>query len=258
MRYAGVAIGTTALSAIILIVFFKMGFTDEFFPKLTELVLCSLLAIGLSKTVLSRRAGGRKSLLSFREMVITLSIVFATLSANVSTQALQLKFFGSAYTTPSANTELKSGPESTDVDTTPPSIPVQMSKLLLAVSAEEVSARWIALGALLMAMSPGWALVLSSLLFASLHTVIPIFGGAPEVGLLSLAPTFAIGMGCGLAFLRSGLLGAVLVHYLVNLVELFSENHTYIADAVIFGSAAVALIVLPLTLWFTRKREATA
>ncbi|WP_218109788.1 CPBP family intramembrane glutamic endopeptidase [Oligoflexus tunisiensis] len=245
--------GTTTLSALILIVFFKLGFVDEFIPKLTELVLCSLLAIALAKTIMQKRTAGDRPLLSFRELVITISIVFATLGSNVGLQALQLKAFGRAYTSSYADPEPKVGVVGVEAPA-PPSVVQKMAEMLVSVSAEEVSSRWITLGALLMVMSPGWAIVLSSVLFALLHTVVPIVGGVPDIGLLSLAPTFAIGVGCGVAFVRSGLAAALLVHFLVNMVGLFAEKHTYIADTVIFGSAFVALVVLPLTLWFTRRR----
>lgn len=254
MRYAFVVIGTTAVAIFLLVVFFKMKIVEEtaFF---IEFCLWAVVAITLSKTALKKRMAGSIPIFSFREFVIILSIVFATICANVGSQALQLNLFDRTYKASYADHKQKSGPTEVQVH---PSAAEKIAKMAFEVSAEEISSRWITLGALLMVMPAGWALFLSSLIFASLHTVIPILGGTPEIGLFRIASTFTIGVGTGIAFIRSGLLAAIIVHFLVNMVGLFAENHTYIADTVIFGSAFIAIIILPPTLLLTKKKKENA
>jgi membrane protease YdiL (CAAX protease family) len=252
MRYIGIVIGSSVAIVVTGILVFKLGLLDTVYSHLGQLCLWSLIAIILSRSILTKGAGGSRSLLSFREMVITLGIVFVTICANVSSQALQMKTFGHTYTASSADPEPN---DESDRVTTPLSVSEKITKLVLSVTAEEIPSRWITLGALLALMPAGSALLISSLLFALQHMVIPVLIGAPEIGFFRIAPTFMIGIGCGIAFMRSGLVGAILVHFLVNMVGLFAESYTYIADSVIFGSAFVALVVLPPTLWFTRKRQ---
>lgn len=250
MRYIWIVFVSSLLIVVSTIVSFKLEMLDTIHSHLGQLVFWSIIAIALSRKAFKGKTLRPLSLLSLRELVIVLSVVFATLCANVGSQYLQMKVLGYTYTASEAD------PEPTDgAPTAPPTVAEKLSKMLLSVTAEEIPSRWITLGALLVVMPSGWALALSSLLFAFTHLIVPVMIGAPEIGLFRLAPTFMIGLGAGLAFIRSGLPAAILVHFLVNLVGLFSTNHTDIADSVTFGSAFVALIVLPLTLWFTKKRE---
>jgi membrane protease YdiL (CAAX protease family) len=219
---------------------------------LWQVCLWSLIAFALSRKTLTAKTSRARLLLSFRELVITLSVVFVTLCANVGTQYLQMKVFGHTYTAFSEDSE--QGESTEEAPAAPPSVAASLSKMLLSVTSEEIPSRWITLGALLMLMPPAWALAVSSLLFACTHLIVPIMIGQPEPGFFALAPTFMIGLGAGFVFLRSGLPAAILVHFLVNLVGLFSTIHTDIADSVTFGSAFIALVVLPMTLWFTRNR----
>jgi membrane protease YdiL (CAAX protease family) len=177
-------------------------------------------------------------------------MVFFTLTANVSIQLGQSKVFGQTW---KASYE-DPVPEPSKKAPVIPSVAEKIATNFVAVAGEEISARFVTLSALLMVMPVGWAIAASSFLFAASHLVIPILGGMPEVGLFRLGSTGVIGIACGIAFVRYGLGAAIAIHFLVNLVGWFSSNHTYIANTVVFGSAFVALIVLPLTLWFTRKR----
>lgn len=255
MRYACVVTGTMALIAVILFTRLKLEWVDGVGAQVAELCLWAVAALALSKTLLQNRVGGTRPLFRFRELVITVSIVFTTICANVGIQSAQVQIFGKTYRASYADPVPQPGAAEVP---SPRTVPEKLAEMAASVSAEEISSRWIILGALLMLMSPGRALLLSSLLFAMQHAIVPIVGGVPEVGLFHLAPTFAIGIGCGIAFLRSGLTAAILVHFLVNMVGLSADNNTQIADTVIFDSAFVALVVLPGTLWFTRKRRPSA
>jgi len=254
IRYISVVAGANLLAVLGLIITFEMRAYHGIAMQTIQLCLWSALAFALSKTVLTKRATANRTILSFRELVVIVSIVFATSLSNVAVQATQKKIFGHVYTASYSDPEPTTTP-GTAIAPTHPSTTETVIEAFLSVSVEEVSSRWITLGALLMAMSSGWAIVISSLIFSLHHVVYPLLGGIPEIGLFSLLPTFAIGVGSGIAFVRSGLASAIFVHFAVNLIGVFADNHTYIADTVIFGSAAVALFVLPLTLWFTRKRE---
>lgn len=252
MRYIGIVIGSSITIVVTTILVFKLGLLDTIYSHLGQLFLWTLIGIILSKTIMKKRTTAQ-TLLSFRELVITLSLVFATMCANVGVQAIQIKTFGHTYSASSAS-DSEPDSESAEVNA-PPSVAKKISKMVLSVAAEEIPSRWITLGALLMLMPVGWALLISSLLFALQHIIVPVLIGVPEIGFFRIAPTLMIGIGCGIAFIRSGLVAAFIVHFLVNIVSLFADNHTYIADSVIFGSAFVALIMLPLTLWFTRKKR---
>jgi membrane protease YdiL (CAAX protease family) len=253
MKYVGIALGSSLLIIASTFVSFKLGTLDTIHSHLGQLVLWSIIAVALSRTALKVKTTKPRSIIGFRELVVLLSVVFATLCANVGSQYLQMKVFGRTYTSSYADAEPSNS--SDDESAAPPSVPASLCKMLLSVTAEEIPSRWITLGALLMIMPPVWALLISSALFALTHLIVPTLVGHPEAGLFFLAPTFMIGLGAGFVFIRSALPAAILVHFLVNLVALFSSHHTGIADTVTFGSAFVALCVLPMTLWFTRKRE---
>jgi len=206
------------------------------------------IAFFLSKTVLKKKF--RIIPVRFREAVIIISMVFATLTANVSIKLGQSKIFRRTWSASYKDPAPKPGSSKVPVI---PTVPEKIATNFFAVAGEEISSRFIIVTALLMVMSSGWAIAISSLLFAASHMVIPILVGMPEIGLFRLGSTGVIGIACGIAFVRYGLGAAIMIHFLVNLVGWFAYNQTYIANIVLYGSGFVALIVLPPTLWFTRK-----
>ncbi|HYX37829.1 MAG TPA: hypothetical protein VE954_32400, partial [Oligoflexus sp.] len=59
------------------------------------------------------------------------------------------------------------------------------------------------------------------------------------------------------AYLRYGLPASVFVHFVGILIKVFAfDEYDFVVDWILWGSAFVALVILPLTLWFARKREA--
>ncbi len=76
--------------------------------------------------------------------------------------------------------------------------------------------------------------------------------------MLSLLPTFMIGMFCGVAFLRHGLLGAIAVHFGLNICVMLSQLggvYRDVAVGIVCFFATICLIVLPLSLWLTRQTK---
>jgi len=252
MRYILVACGAFLLAVALIAIRFKIGMVEGFWPHFAEFIAWIPIALILSKTVIRRTA--HLVPIGFRQIVIIGSMVFFTLTANVSIQLGQAKMFGQTWKASYDDPVPEPGKKAPVI----PSVAEKIATNFVAVAGEEISSRFIILSALLMVMPTGWAIAISSLLFAALHLVIPIMGGMPEIGLFRLGSTGVIGIACGIAFVRYGIGAAIAIHFLVNLVGWFSSNHTYIANTVILGSAFVALFVLPMTLWFTRKRETAA
>jgi membrane protease YdiL (CAAX protease family) len=132
-----------------------------------------------------------------------------------------------------------------------------VSHLSLDVAREEVLYRFILLGTLLLFLSPAWAIGISSLVFALTHAVLPWIITQEMIPTLSpVLPAFFMGICFGTAFFWYGLPAALAVHFGMNLASAFASDHTYIADSIMFGSAFVALVILPITLWFSRKKHA--
>ncbi|WP_141731397.1 CPBP family intramembrane glutamic endopeptidase [Oligoflexus tunisiensis] len=250
MRYLFVAIGTFLLSAFFIVIRYKTGWVEGFLPNFVEFVLWIPIAFFFANKVL--RTTISRVPVGFREIVVIISMVFATISANASIQIMQSKIFGRTWSASYKDPVAKPGSSEVPVV---PTVGEKIATNFVSVAGEEIGSRFIIVSALLMVMSPGWAIALSSLLFAALHTVIPILVGMPEIGLFRLGSTGVIGVACGIAFIRYGLGAAIAIHFLVNLVGWFAYNQTYIANAILFGSGFVALFVLPPTLWFTRKRR---
>ena len=252
MRYTFVAIGAFILTIVLIAIRFKTGTVEGFWPHFAEFLFWIPIALLLSKTVLRKTV--RPSPIGFRQIAIIGSMVFFTLAINVGVHHAQKNIFGKTWRASYDDPVPEPGKKEPVV----PSVVEKIATNLFAVAGEEISSRFITLTALLMVMPTCWAIALSGLLFAASHMVIPVLGGMTEVGLYRLAATGVIGIACGIAFVRYGLGAAIAIHFFVNLVGWFSSNHTYIAKTVIFGSAFVGLIVLPITLWFTRKRETVA
>jgi len=249
LRYIFVMIGAILADICVMAFRVKMGWTETFWPNFGELLLWAITALILLKTM--SRPNFRRIPIRFREIVIIASMVFGTIVSNVSFQYAQWKVFGTTYV-PSYEDPVPE-PGSTQKPVIP-TIPQKLAMNLVPVVGEEILFRWIILGALMMALSPGWSVLISSLIFGAMHLPVKIMVGFPlAVGLSNVLPTFAIGFFCGIAFIRYGLVASIAIHFLVNLVGWFAYNQTYIADAVIWGSASVALIVLPFTLLFTRR-----
>lgn len=81
--------------------------------------------------------------------------------------------------------------------------------------AEEVVFRGVLLRALLRKLHPGWAVAISSVVFAGIHVV----GTDPMKLLLGMVPWTAIGLVCGIRAVRSGgLAQPILVHIGFNLL----------------------------------------
>lgn len=195
---------------------------------------------------------------NFREILITVSLTFGMIAASFLVNFIQIETFGKSYNIPIAETE--AGPELASLPYFS-DISVNSVRLLFSVVQEEIAFRWIILGALLMIMVPTRAVIISSMLFAGTHLVVPVLYSEIESGLLSLLPTFFIGLFCGIAFLRHGLFGSIAIHFVLNLCVMLSQRggvYRDVAVGIICFFAVISLIVLPLGLWFTRETRKTS
>lgn len=253
--------GVVILELIVMLVQLKMNWLDirsMFF----NLAGFTALALILSNKFIKRKSKPR-SLLSFRAIVITVSLLFCTITSNVLLQLGQKQVSGHVHTVDASKeayeeqhgkTDEIFGRQLTEGEAKAFTLVQRVSHTFIEVLSEEVVSRWIILGSLVLVLPPAWAVAVSSLIFAGTHLVYPIALSEPQVGLMRLLPTFAIGLFCGIAYLWYGLPSAVLIHFSVNLIRLFADDeYTFVVDWIFWGSALFALIILPPTLWFTWK-----
>lgn len=234
----------------------------DIWASLFHLLAFSLFAVILYKHI--RRKGAPAP--SFRGAVITVSLLFAAIFSNVATNLTQAWLVGETYIkTDMRGEEYESehgrpeaafGQKLNESQSEALFLLQRVTHLSLDVAREEVLYRFILLGTLLLFISPAWAVGISSLLFALTHAVLPWIITQELIPTLSpVLPAFFMGISFGAAFLWCGLPAALVVHFGMNLASAFASDHTYIADSLMFGSAFVTLVILPITLWFSRKRD---
>jgi hypothetical protein len=198
--------------------------------------------------------------------VITVSLLFAAIFSNVVTNLAQAKLVGETYIkTDMRGEEYESehgkpeaafGQQLSESQSEALLLLQRVAHSFLDVAREEVLYRFILLGSLLLFLSPAWAIGISSLIFALTHAVLPFTITQEMIPTMSpILPAFFMGVSFGVAFLWYGLPAAIVVHFGMNLASAFAVDHTYVADSIMFGSAFVALIILPVTLLFSRKRH---
>lgn len=233
----------------------------DIWASLFHLVAFSLFAVILHKKIRRKVV----PLAGFRGTVITVSLIFAAIFSNVATNLLQARLVGETYIkTDMRGEEYESehgrpeaffGQQLSTSQSEALLLMQRVTHLFFEVAREEVLYRFILFGTLLLFLSPASAIGISSLLFALTHAVLPWIITQELVPTLSpVLPAFFMGICFGTAFLWYGLPAALAVHFGMNLASAFASDHTYIADSIMFGSAFVALTVLPITLWFSRKR----
>lgn len=229
--------------------------------------LFHLLAFSLFAAILYKKLR-RKGIPSprLKGVVITVSLLFAAIFSNVVTNLTQARLVGETYIkTDMRGDEYESehgrpeaafGQKLSESQSETLLLVQRVTHSFLDVAREEVLYRFILLGTLLLFLSPSLAIGISSLFFALTHAVLPWVITQELVPTLSpVLPAFFMGISFGAAFLLYGLPAAMAVHFGMNLASAFASDHTYIADSIMFGSAFVALIILPITLWFSRKKD---
>ncbi|HET9241392.1 MAG TPA: CPBP family intramembrane glutamic endopeptidase [Oligoflexus sp.] len=259
-----VVLGIIIFDLAVMLLRFKMNWLG-IGPTFLNLMVLVILALIVSKTVIKRKLDLRASL-SFRGMVITISLLLGSMTSNVLLQLTQRQLFGHFYTGDSSKVAYEEQHGRTDELLGTRLTPDQANSLsqtkrvaheLMDVTSEEIIFRWIVLGALLLTFSRPQAVFISSMFFAAIHLVFPIALGNLEWGLMRLLPTFAIGVYSGIAFIWYGLPASVFVHFVGNLVRVFAyDEYDFIVDWILWGSVFVTFVVLPPTLWLTRKNAA--
>lgn len=227
-----------------------------------QLVGVTVFVLILSTRLKIKRKVRLHSRLGFRAIVITVSLLFCTVSSNLVLQLGQKHLFGRVWVsdTSKENYEKKHGKTDEILGTELSKGQAESLSLIQRVTheainvlSEEVFFRWFILGTLFSVLSPAWAIVVSSLLFAGMHIVVPIAISDPQFGLTRLLPAFVLGVFCGVAYLWYGLAASTLIHFGVNLIRVFANGeYDFVVDWIIWGSALCALVLLGPTLWLTR------
>lgn len=250
MIHTGAVLGTLFLTVMFMIIRVKTGWHNGFGPALASLSLALTIALIVSKTTLVKKTATFP--IRFREVLITVSLIFGMIAASAFINYIQIETFGKSY-----DTTLGAQPErGSPIGEPSQGVVLNATKTIIDVIEEEISFRWVILGILLAITSPTSALFISSVIFAGSHLVVPVLRGNIEPGLLALLPTFTIGLFCGIAFLRHGIIGSITLHAVLNLCVMLSQRggiYRDIAVGIILFFAVITLIVLPITLWFTRK-----
>ncbi len=251
------------LYVAVILVQLKMGWLGVG-PMLIHLVGITALVLILSKTLVKRKASSY-SLLSFRAVVVTVSLLFCTISSNLALQFGQKHLFGRVWVSDTSKETYENqhgkaeeilGRQLTNNQAESFLIVQRVAHETIKVLSEEVVFRWFILGILFLALPPAGAIVTSSLLFAGMHIIFPIAISDPQLGLTRLLPAFSIGIFCGIAYRWYGLPSSAFIHLAVNLVRVFANGeYDFVVDWIAWGSAFCALVLLAPTLWFTRKRE---
>ncbi|HYX19174.1 MAG TPA: type II CAAX endopeptidase family protein [Nostoc sp.] len=250
MKHAGVVLGTIILIILAMTIRAKSGWDEGFGPSVASFTLALCVALTLWKTALIKQPNRKR--FRFREILITASLIFGMIASSSFMNYVQIEVFGKTYHTSIGEPGVEPG---SALVPSLLSVSENAAKVLLEVAKEEVFFRWIILSALLMIVTSAPAIVISSVIFAGFHLVGALLYGYTEPGLLSLLPTFVIGLFCGIAFLRHGLVGSIAVHFVLNLCVMLNQRggiNRDISVGTICFFAAVTLIALPLTLWFTR------
>lgn len=252
MRNAGAVLVTFIVSNFFLALIAKNEWYDGFGLALAGLGLALVAAFIASKAGVVKITSTLP--FRFREILITSSLIFVTIAAISSVKYLQIEIFGRSYNTQIASLPDPSSPSGE------PSLNVfeNAAKVAIDVTQEEIFFRWIILGSLLSITPPTIAVIISSILFAVTHVTAPAILGEIDHGLFKLLPTFIIGLFCGKAFLRHGLLGSVFLHLVINICSMLIQWGGFYLDIAV-GSilflAGITLIIMPITLWFTRKKR---
>jgi membrane protease YdiL (CAAX protease family) len=251
---------TVALAVTAMLLQLMMGWLG-IAPMIFNAAMFSAMALSLAREGVIRD-WRPPSAFNFRSAVVVISLLFCTLASNAGLQFAQTKLFGlthdrelstEEYEKDHGRIEEVAGVRLSDDHVESLTLARGVVRTLFTVVSEEVYSRWVILGVLVLALPTGWAIVVSSLIFALGHLVYPIALSNPSFGLIRLLPTFAMGVFCGIAYLRYGLLASIFIHFATNLIPMFAGGKLDAAvDWILWGSAFVTFFVLPPTLWFTR------